>query len=284
MSILTDYVAVPEHIRGAGAITWWTLAGRIPYDILRERWEDTGLPLHDCPSAPSRLAALREAVDSVARGALFRRRSEDWWLVCHGSEEDRRWRGEEVARVRIKPAADVLILGPEEELEVEGGPALLTNKLVEGYVEARSYWGTDSLSNWLPTYLYGRCDATLLRRTGGVWYLPPHALPQWNQVQQVLCEGTRHRFCELEVLKTERAIMEILDGLTIEIDGAIERALEEATTPRRAENRVELLRGLTNKLGLYEETLGAKAEELSQQIEKAHNALALIAMAAQAEE
>lgn len=274
MTIISEYIAVPDHFAGAGAITWWTLKGRILYADLQEAWADMGLPPNDCPSAPSCYAALQQAVASTAKGAQFARRWNEWWLVCaESTDEDDRWRGTEVGRVRLRGDFDEL-----EFVMFEDAPPGLEQKVRTLYQEARDSWGPDSLSQWLPLYLHSRCDATLLRRTGGVWYIPPQSLETFRRVQAVLCHRTSHYFAELEVLRTDRAVQDILDGLTHEIEDAIERALEEATTRRRAEHRVTVVQALADKLSRYEEVLQAKSQALADRIETAHRALALIAM------
>jgi hypothetical protein len=270
-----DVICVPSSVDGAGALLWWALSGSIQYSRLREAWLAAGLPASDCPAAPSPALALRLAVHANAHGTLLARRFDGGWVIAQESASDadghRQWQAAPVVKVRLSDS-----LGSDVTIE---GNAELGAVVRAHYHAALVDWPATSVSGWLPTYVQARCDGIAMRESGGIYYVPPAAVPALQRVREVLESVSGHRLTLIQALRTEEAVEAILGSLATDTASAIEAALEGADTPRKAKNRRDLVAALRARLERYEDLLGAKHLELADQLDQADRALALIALA-----
>jgi hypothetical protein len=270
-----DVICVPEATEGAGALVWWSLEGTAPHAALAAAWEASGLPADDCPSAPTPALALRLAVAAVAR-ARIRRRFEGGWVIGEeGQDDGGAWAAHAVCRVWIDEAGTSP--GATPECQWEGDDAI--GRLVRAHYEAALVdWPSTSVSVWLPAYVRSRCDGVTMRESGGVYYVPPAAVPMLQAIRGVLHSVSHHRMTMVQALRTADAVEAILGALAADTDAAIQEALDSADTARKAEHRVEVVKALRERLLRYEALLGERHADLGDRIDEAERALALIAL------
>lgn len=271
-----DVICVPSSVDGAGALLWWSLSGSIEYSRLRLAWLAEGLPEADCPAAPTPALALRLAVHANAHGQYLARRFDGGWVIARehiekDSSGDRQWSAAAVVRVRLSDPQGT-------DLTVDGDQDL--GAVVRAHYHAALVdWPATSVSTWLPTYVQARCDGLTMRETGGIYYVPPPAVPELQRVRRVLESVSGHRLTLIQALRTEEAVDAILGSLAADTESAIEAALEGADTPRKAKNRRDLVAALRARLERYEDLLGAKHAEIGEKLDAADRALTLIAFA-----
>ncbi len=270
-----DMLCVPEATEGAGALIWWTLNGSIEWARLEQAWVAAGLRKEDCPAAPSPSLALRLAAQSQAHTKRLARRFEDSWVLAdEGADEaadgTRQWKATPVCTVRLRDpqGSDVTWEGDDH-----------VGAMVRAHYHAALVdWPATSVSTWLPTYIGSRCAGITMRECGGVYYIPPAAVPALQQIRQVLESLGGHRMVVIQVLKTDAAVDAILSSLATDTEAAIAAALKDCTTPRKASHRVALLNALRLRLESYEGLLGRKHEEIEEKLTRAERSLALISL------
>lgn len=278
----TDIICVDAPAGVAGALLYWQLSGAIEHAALAAAWDAEGLAPEDCPAPPTPALALRLAIQSQAHGGRFARSTDDGWVLAEplsdaessqAEDGDQRWMAASVLRARLG-LADARGHLP---LLCEGDEHLAA--IVRAHYEAALVdWPSISASAWLPRYVLGRCDGLALRCTGGFYFIPPAAMERFHRVRRVLEAVSRHKIYLIQALRTEDAVSAILAALKADTDAAVEAAVAEGDTARKASSRLEVVRGLRDRLVRYEALLGERYEDLGQSLDASERALALIAL------
>lgn len=291
---MSNLIAVQDH-ESAGAITYWRLAGAVNLDTLRRAWLSEGLDEADLPPAPDPEIALRRAVNAQAgRRRLVRplqRRGA--WVV----------QDEEISEVMGRPTAkhtDVAVIRwtgnlaaayPFEILSADVGFAAYSavhDAIIAAYNDALGKLDPHDISAWLIERA-NKLDATGLRDTGGIYFIPSPGVPTWKRTMSALnvATGNTHKVFRIAALRDQDAVAAILDAITQEALSEVARfreiLIEGEVGARGLQARARECQGVLDKVERYEALVGARLDPLRKSIEDMQANLGAAALKAQHE-
>jgi hypothetical protein len=279
-----EYIAVEDGTDNAGAQTFWSLAG----DTSRKDLEAASLvrgiqrmPTIIEPETALRRAAevLRTITTGTSRCLIRPVRKGVWALV-----------GEDVD---LNKEALKYWQGPTVSLNMIGRPSLKNasaeeaTAVVEAYDLALETLTTDDVSRWLLEAV-SRLGGIALRRTGGIYYLPPSAMPTWRRHIEALTEvsPTSCVYVIPTVKMTSDAARAILDSLVTDVTEAADELTSEVLSGelgvRGLEFRAQKSGALLRKVSEYERIVGQRLEGLHAVIGKLDVDVAAAKLAAEA--
>lgn len=249
----THYTGVREGAAGAGATVWWRLSG-----------ETARQPLVDACNARKieRLPTLIDPETALGRAAgTLRGKLRKLVQIRRGA-----WA---VVEVQIDLSRDAVRAwdGPTVVLDKIGRPVFSGATAAEADAVRGAYehhlevLETTDVSAWLTESVL-RCGASSLRDGGGIYYLPPAALPQWGLVVEALAEASEaHTVYSMATVADDAGMRRaVLDALTAEVRESVAKIRTEVIGGdlglRALENRRAQSRLLRGKLGQYEGVLG----------------------------
>jgi len=275
-----ELVMVSEGDDSAGATVWWRLRGDCDrlalVAALSVRNLESRGPVTHAPEV-----ALRRAV-GVLRGKrrLIRPLRRGSWAVV---EE------------QLNPTADALKhwTGPTVSLDVIGR-AVLKNASAEEATQVREAYEyhldaltTEDVSSWLIDQVE-HCGAVGLREGGGIYYLPPAAMPLWNLLVEALGQAApKHTVYKVPTVRmTSDGARAIMDSLQAEADAEVQRIDRELSTGKLGvsalETRASDAQDLLEKVGRYERLLDTRLEALRGTIAALQTDVATAKLAAEA--
>lgn len=271
-----DVLCVPQHTEGSGALVYWSLSGSVDHQRMTKDWQEAGLDPAECPPQTTPAMALRLAVHAVVGGTLLVRRFDGAWIIGADGvvEGGKEWGAREVCRMWLTSGGTRVAYEGNEEL---------AKSVTARFEENQAALAPVVFSTWLPDYVRYRCGGIAMRESGGFYYLPPTGLAKFQMARHVIESVSKHKVTMIQVLRTEEAVTAILASLTADTKSALDSLLEDATTPRKAKNRKELVLALRARLEQYEEFLGTKHDEIEAELARAERLLTLKAMAERAD-
>lgn len=249
----------PQSDDAAGAQTYWSLAGEANRDKLVAESMARGLtheprlvePETAIGRAVRLLGGKRRIVRSVRKGK---------WAVI---EEEL-----EVSRDRLRHWD-----GPTIELDKIGRPVFTgataeeAQQVREAYANALDTLDTTDMSHWLLTALE-RLNAVGLRKSGGIYYVPPHRMAAWRKFIEVLTVVAPQSvvYTIPTVRMTADGARAILDSLTSEVEEQTDKLTADVVSGqlglRGLNNRGDQSAALLAKVSQYESVLGQRLERL----------------------
>jgi len=269
-----DYIGVVDAATGAGASIWWTLSGNIDLDKLRAAWLAEGLDEKELPVPPSPPAALRAAMmEHKAKNRIVRPLDGGWVIKDETVLEDRSDLDYSPAVVKAK----VTIAGT---LSMDGDWQL-RQEIQESYNAL--LWEIDPtrISSWLSGFV-SELGGVALRGTGGIYYLPPWALPRWSRIVRALGESSKHIMYDMPTMKSSGAIKAIIDGLSADLQTALDQLDKEMGSglgEKALQTRRVRVEEMQAKLERYETLLGSKLEDIRARIGSAQAAVSAAILA-----
>lgn len=277
-------LVVVEAMEGAGAVVYWSLSGAIDHAKLVAAWKAAGLDPEDLVEPPSAIMALQRAVRAEA-GKRVLARSIDrghWALVEEAVVNDKLvyYDDPPMLDARLDVANDALVLDPpNSEVAAKVRAEFDRGKAV---VESRD------VSNWLAD-LCSKLGGVTLRVTGGIYFLPPNGLADFEKAIAVLESVSAHRIENIPAMRSDKAVRAVLHAVEAEAEAAA-LALEEDLAkveefgPKALYGRRDKAEKMKAKLAGYEELLGVGLEALKDKLDVLRANLAAAALAAEAEE
>jgi hypothetical protein len=266
-----------------GAIVLWSCHGPIRHDKLRTAWLDDGLDEGLLLSPTSPYVALRRAMElaeSDARVRPMRDSKDEAVPEGTGSEaegfvyvyERRRAgrpvyeRGLEVVLDKASPTG--ITFGGKRDADIEDlilAAFERTSRLVE----------PSDVGAWLRRLAVKRLNATTVRDTGGVYFIPPVGVPQWLAWSAVVeTASSRYNLQTIPAMRTKEAISAVLSAFTAEIQADVEKITEQAddrggdATSRFKTMKAKALQSLFDRVVEYEGILGQRLTDLRDSLEK----------------
>ena len=249
----------------AGCIVWWRLSGGLNLPDLYAAWTEAGLDEKFLPDRPSPGVALRRAVASVKGGArrmvrthpkggfaIVDERTEDGELAYR---QDMHATLDKVGRLVIQP------WGHRDEEAVTSGFRSFQDELVQADV-----------SPWLCDLMDRYVDAVRLRDTGGVYFIPQHAMAKWKHIAEVIRKATKHTINAVPAMRTQDAVAAIEDAIASEAERAVEsiaaELAEKKLGSKALNNRITTTEDVERKLERYEAFLGGRLEALHTKLQE----------------
>lgn len=284
----TGVIATPDMANEAGAITYWRLSGSVDLGELRQAWIGVGLPFKDLPAAPDPETALGRAVREVQRKRrlvrpLARRGA---WVVKDEDVVGNDTVYTTVCHVRY-------VKGAIEPVEISRGDAsvdytafaALRNAIRVSYHRHRAELQPEDISGWL-VRLAGAQQATSLRDSGGVYFVPRSAMAFWRRATAVIETAQKsHRVFKIPALRNDEAIEAIMDSILAEAQKAAEVLEQELVAEgddklgqRALRGRAKKCEALLAKIGSYEDLLEVRMDSIKGRIEDLQSSVAAAAL------
>lgn len=292
----TGIIVAPDVENEAGAITYWRLAGSIDLSELRQAWHQAGLDPKELPSEPDDETALGRAVRELQRKRRLVRplaRRGAWVIkdeivveaqadtvyktVCHVKYE----KGA-VEPVQIAPG-DV----PYEEYTAARDEIRAAYRRHQGELQ------TTDITEWLVKLAHAR-QATSLRDSGGVYFVPRPAMDFWRKATAVIDQVSRkaHKVFKIPALRNDEAVEAIMDSVLAEAQKSAEaleaellESNEEDKLGKRAlAGRAKKCEALLAKISGYEDLLNVRMDDIKGRIVDLQSSVATAALALDREE
>jgi len=285
-------IAVKDH-ESAGAITYWRLSGPVALDVLRRAWLNEGLDEELLPAAPEPEIALRRAVNAQAgRRRLVRPLSRRGaWVIQ--DEDIVESNGRQTAR-----HTDVCVIrwtdAPGQPFSIESADApfgvytQVHDAVIAEYQSALGQLDQHDVSAWLVERA-SALDATGLRDTGGIYFVPQPGVATWRKMIAALtvATGDTHKVFRIAALRDQDAVAAILDAITQEASQEIVKFQEVINSgevgARGLRARGKDCENVLAKVERYENLVGSRLDGLRANIEAMQASIAAAVMIAQAE-
>jgi hypothetical protein len=255
-----------------GAIIWWALSGTVEAPELAAAWASQGLPIPLLPILPSPDTALARAVAGTRENdRLVRQMRKGGWIVSReiAPGEDyhpmAKVKLNAIGHLEFAPGADPLL---ERAIRLDHEGALLA-------------YATTDISGWLAD-LARSWNGVPLRESGGIYFIPPHRVPDWRRATAALGTCSGHRLHEIPAMRTEQAIAAILEAVSLEAEGIAAELEEELTGElgeRALRTRATRCKEVREKVRLYEGILGRSMGALQSRLEALDAGIAAAALA-----
>lgn len=261
-------IVVPDGTKAAGVVTWWTLHGTIEYETLEREWLEAGREARYLPALPSDRVSLKRALASM-EGPKTRVEvlPDSVYALVDLKFDMSAGIAEPEYTVRFKVWFD------DEDSTIcydRDLPNDVVDAVEAAFLQARGQIQATDLSSWL-VKVVALHSAVALRPTGGIYFIPQTAAPQWTAFAEMLERMSASRVFEVPAMQSVKAVDAILAAVTIEAQAeldAIAKALEEnEMTVRGLKGRATRLDATGKKLKLYEDLLGARVQALHDAIE-----------------
>jgi hypothetical protein len=272
----------------AGVIVWWRLTGGIDLAALETAWVAEGLEKSRLPTPPSPPVALRRAVSELKTAKrMVRPLDKGGFAVLDEHQSGDRVSTQQLGTVTLDPLGRIKSDLPWRE----------TDAVAEAYEKHLHSVVQSDVSPWLCKTM-DAVQAVSLRDTGGVYFVPRYALPQWERVVRALRAATQHVISNVPALTSSEAVSAILDALEQEagaqlaqLESDLDAHMKDETDPdakklgsRALNTRIERTEAMGAKLGAYESLLGSKLDALRENISRARANLSVAMFSQQAAE
>lgn len=278
---------VQRTIEKSGAVTFWT-AHAVDIARLRAGVLAVDAGLEDLlPEASTPLTALRQALEATFPKHLVRRLSGNGFAVV--SEDKGETENEyqnicaavfENENVRDSDIFVVSRMSYEDERNVRAA-----------YNHARGTLHAHHLGTFISTILNGYLGGTLLRKAGGVYWLPEHAAEKWTAIAPAIEAAAVHAgalsIYHMQNIMDESAIRAVRDALVSEVTAKSAKITEEIISgdlgERALQSREREAAAMIAKVARYEgllETSLADVRDALGEVKSAAAAAALVASTA----
>lgn len=260
-------VAVAEAGESTGAVVYWTLSGDLKLDNARVFWAEQGLPEDWLVGAPSHQVAFTRAVKAYqTRYRMARRHPDGGYQFTFevAGKKDEPLRYETGPRLILKQtkgplgqvSAEVVIHDSEGKDHAQA--ADLLSGVAAAYEENLRTVDADDAGAWL-VWLCRRLGAVSLRQTGGIYFVPRDSVERFHKAKAVVTSCSAHRIFEIPAMKSEDAVLAILDAVGSEVDALVEdvngRIEVGEMGSRAAKSRRDDVAAILEKIGRYKKLL-----------------------------
>lgn len=279
-----DVVAVTDDaVKSPGALVWWRLGGTILYSALMEAWQAAGLEESLLGDACGPRKALRRAVDSQREKHRLRRRlpSGGWAIIAERADAER---NDLNFRTEAKVSLDEL-----GRLDIEPADHPLANEIRAEYDAALERVTAEDVSSLLCD-LIAFCGGVSLREGGGLYFVAPRRLPEWEVMVRVLRSVSGHLIYSAPAMRSADVAAAVLAGMEEEAATAaakMEEALandEKERGARWLRNRAAVCEQTLEKITGYEQLLGGRLDAVRERMEALRANIAGAILAAETDE
>jgi hypothetical protein len=284
-----QYVGVTNaKVTEAGMTTWWSLEGTVDMTKLAKAWEAEGLDPEQLPSLPPAQRTLYRAMKKFQAKRLLCRplRGEKGYALV-----------DETAQENDLDYAVGLRAFIEQTGTTEDGKKTFHARFepADHKLAAAVHATFLTLSNVIPAPDFGAwlsetvrsCDAVTLRESGGIYFVPRHALGKWRAVCRAIRAATNHTVSGMPAMPADETVLAIIDAVTNEAERAaaeIDEDVEKGVGKRALETRVTNVSKVEAKLARYEEIVGQRLEAVRARLDGVRAALSTAIMTASKEE
>lgn len=279
-----NVVAVTDDlIKSPGAMVWWRLGGTIPYSKLISEWLAAGLDANLLDDSCGPKKALRRAVDTqVERNRIRVRAPKGGWIIKVGRQDYDRNDTDFATEVKAHiDAVGRLAIEPENHPWASEIRAAYDSAL-------ETVTATDVTS--LLVGLVEHCGGVALREGGGLYFVQPHRLAEWNAMTDVLKRISAHRIYSAPAMRSTDIVSAVLAGMEEEatiaakkLDDDLSKDGDKALGARALKTRAGDCEKMLDKIGQYETLMGVKLDAIRQRMDDLKGSIAAAILAAEEE-
>lgn len=267
--------------KGVGLVAGWNLSGATPRARLEAAFVAAGLDPTLIPSPPTPEAALGRATKSIQSKSVRVVKTPEGAYVVEDLRFDAAGLPVHTPRLVASIVGDNLYIASVRSegtyqtlralpplVSVDPDPDAI--RIRAEYQAVREELSTEDCSLWFSRLVRAHDAVRVLRREGGIYYLPPTTCDKWRTVTAAIAVGSGHSFGEIPAMKTDAAIKTIMDGLEADvraeaakIQEELERAVADADGApgvRRLESRQRAALELGDKIKRYEAIFSTPAQ------------------------
>lgn len=272
-----NYIALNESVTTAGAIVWWRMSGGVTLNNLTHHWRFERLDESLLPATATPAERLRRACLDLQEARLLMRplgRGKGFAVVRETPNDQ-----DDAPPLDHKILATVK-LNADDELDFQfvtkptevsrfgivpdGMPEDFPEMLKARFMVHGQELSAHDISQWV-IGLLGRLRAVGLRQRGGIYFVPNNVVGLWNSFKKAIEMPSNHKFFGVPAMKSTEAVEAILDAVEREAQAladTIKKELCGKIKPGKLalKGKEEALLEMEEKLGRYEEMLGAKSK------------------------
>lgn len=278
-------VAVTDDmIKSPGAMVWWRLGGTLPYSKLLEAWTDAGLDPSLLSDSCGPRKALRRAVDTqVEKHRIRRKLPKGGWVLKVETQDAER--NDLDYRTEVKVSLD-----PLGRCAIEPEDHRLAPEIRAAFDAALETVTATDVSTLLIS-LVEHCRGVALREGGGLYFVAPEHLAEWETMVRALRSISGHRIYSAPAMRSADIVDAVLAGMEEEARIAADKMEadlaadgDKALGSRALKSRAANCESVCDKIGQYERLMGVKLDAIRQRMEGLQAGIAAAILAAEAEE
>jgi hypothetical protein len=279
-------VVITPDLAECGAVSFWRLTGSMVLADLTTVWAAEGLDAKLLPAPPTDEMALGRAVHELAQKRRLVRplaKRAAWAVVSEDVKDDK---PSYTVEVKVYWHAKEARAG---YVQGDGGWQTYQDhvtKIRAAFVRLKLELSSEDVSAWLVGLIAK--DATSLRDTGGVYFVPKPRMDFWRKVTRAVMAAAKHRIFKIPAMKNDEAVEAILDALTQEAEAEAKGIEAELMGDAPLGKRALTTRGtrcevVLEKVAAYEELLGVRMPVLRERMSQLKSNLAAAALVASVE-
>lgn len=264
-----------------GTVSFWTLTAT-PHAALADALESIGFK-DFTPERTTPFMSLYNALRSIYPQKLVRQLKKNGFTVVteETGEDENAYSSSMTAKLEVADGDG------EPALKITGGTAEEQRAVHAGYRAGRDMVSATSVGQMLARIARDKASATLLRPTGGIYWIAEKYMQDWRRVSDAVERAGRgNRIYAIHHELDADAVRAVHDSLIEEMRGNIERLTREINSgelkERALTSREAEARSLASKVKEYEIILGTSLAALKAELESVETAAATAVMLASA--
>jgi len=266
-----DVFALSEHNNCSGALVYWSLSSGTNGPALIDALEGQGLRAADGPKLPAPARCLTRAAKAIAqeqRGSIHRHNGVLWCVDSEALEVD----GAPVYRASW--GVKLGEIGMPEWYPGHRGEAsdATRENLRDRYMSLLDgELSTGDVSSWLLDTTE-RMFGLMLRRTGGIYFIPHSTLDDFTKRVQALHSVSACKVYMIPAMHASMGVAALVDALAAEVAELADRTFAELDSgdlgARAIETRTRRAEALLGKVEHFEKLLDTSLDELTERAKK----------------
>jgi hypothetical protein len=271
----TEFVLVDESVQGAGAMTYWTMSGDVDAAALKAEWVARNLPESMLVEPPSAQVAMTRALRALEDDSLKIESADDSdesALMVKGKDERGLPKWTAIATWRLNKAGrpEQVFAADDDCKAIDGNVQTIFNAELERI-------STTDVASWLKRLAVFALHGVVMRESGGIYFIPPAALPTWQAIKSAVEAATQHKVYCVSMLKADGAVEAIMSAIMAETKQELETlrsaldAHADGTKPKGhvgLESLAHKAAEKKSKLAAYSAFLGTAMPQLETQLEE----------------
>ena len=261
-----EYVGVEDASdEQVGLQIVWDLTGSVSWSSLAGYWSETDLPMEWLPEPMGERAALTWAVRQ-----------------CHSARGSKR----KLARPLASGGRALVDEDAHDEdlehkvslrahLDEEGNPVIEPSdhpdaqRILDKFDEAVSMLTVPKFRSWITHTLLPKFGAVSMRRSGGVYFIPPRHKREWQVAEKAIRAASCHEINSHPMMRSANVVAWVLRSVERDVQRTIEdttKALQKEPGSRGLFSCATGLADAEAKLSKYERLLGVASDSIREQL------------------
>jgi hypothetical protein len=269
-----------------GVIVMWSLKSNVNIEGLTAAWAAEGLAEDWLIELPTKATAFSRAAKGLASNdRLVRRTSKGFGIVTeHRSNGTGRERLQHRHHITLH-LNEVGVVDAECDPGFETDAEYLKNKCDTDFWNHLSHLSSNDLGGWLVSLVTDKCDGVVLRKAGGVYFVPPTRTALWEKIEKAFETGTGCTIDSIPAMSSDSAVEAVFNAIVRTAERHTEDILADVTEKklghRALETKIQSTISIKDKVAKYESLLGRQLTEVQDRLGKLQAALSVGMLSAQ---